>query len=233
MGSLVIEANNSKYLEIDDAASYAAVHDAASADSVQDIGIVIGQQYAAPPFEDWYLYRGTLQFALTGVSPNSALTAATISLYGQTDGSDTDFDITVVDGSDLGATIVVADYGELLNEITSYGALTTAGLAVEGWNVITLNAVGIAVIWDALSAGVVRFGLRSSRDISDTTPKLNGADANEYAIFYGIETAGKKPKLTLTFTSGEGKSTISVVGEQFHWVGGSGQEYFVSGTPVV
>lgn len=217
----VIEAGNSRYMPQYSSVSYAGVHDAADASSVQSLGIYVGQYYIAAPTE-WSVQRGTLEFDLSSIPTGATVTAATLSLYGFEDASDTDFNITIVSGADLTSTIVVADYGDLLNDTTSYGALTTAGLAIEGWNVITVNAAGLAIVQTALSAGLIRFGLRSSRDISNTTPKLNGADAYEQVGFYGYTTTNKKPKLTLTYASGEGQGVLKVKGEYLDYLSRTG-----------
>ena len=125
--------------------SYAAIHDAATGNSVSQSGastgsIAAGQRYDAPII-GWWVQRGVVMFDTSAIPAGAVISAASIKFTSVTDNSDTDFDIVIVSGTDLVDTLVLADYGDLLDDITSLGLLTTVGI-VPGE--IPLNAGGIA-----------------------------------------------------------------------------------------
>jgi len=146
--------------------SYSVAHDAAIAiawDSSTSNRLPIGQAVTSGPT----IWRSALFFDTSSLPDTAVITAATLSLYGSQDASQTDFDITVVNGTLLNDPIVAGDYGDLLNETTSGGAFNTSGFSVNSSNDIPLNAVGIGWI---SKTGMTKFGLRSSRDITATAP---------------------------------------------------------------
>jgi len=201
MAEVVIEATNCGLIANDPGSgTYNEVHDASLGYALDQYDyLYIGQTYSPPPNDDFAVNRGGVNFDISGIPTNATITAATLSLMGQFDESNTDFYITIVSGADLGDTFVDNDYGDLLSAIISFGSITTIGLLLEDWNIITLNAAGLAALQSALSSGVIRFGLRSSRDISTTNPKGNGGYWLEYCRLYGMMT-DKKSKLTITYT---------------------------------
>ncbi len=173
MPIITVEAENSGYVDYYDGVSpYATVHDAATSSWTQnDVAFWVGQDYYGS--NDYWLARAGLIFDTRAIPQGATVISVTLSLYGKDDDSDTDFDITLVDGSDLADTLVVADYGDLLDDTTSYGTVNTSGFSEEEWSEITLNATGLAVLQTAITAGTkIRFGLRSSRDISTTSPEI-------------------------------------------------------------
>ncbi len=200
-----IESSYARYLGVavlpaDYGVAYFTLHDRANGDSVYAAGVA-GQYYSDAGGGFWYfdIYRAGSNFDLSSLS--GTVTAVDVGLYGVGDNSGTNFDLTAVSGADLGDTYVVADYGDLLDDTVSYGSINTSAWVVEAYNTITLNATGIAVVQAAMGS-TLRLGFRSSRDISSTTPKLNGgAEYTEDVSWYGEGTANKKPKLTITYTS--------------------------------
>ena len=231
MATATITATNSGYV-YKWATTYAPAHDAAEGTNVyNDNYASVGQGYVAGGTQH-SVYRGGLIFDISEMGSGAFVTAATLSLMGKGDGSDTNFDITVVSGTDLADTLVLADYGDLLNDVTSLGSLTTVGYQLEDWNVITINALGLKTIRAALSSGVLRFGVKSSRDISITTPKLNGANAREWITFHGSDTSDKEPTLTITYSSGEGAGVLAIVEDRIHYFDAYGQERYFKGTAV-
>ena len=151
-------------------------------------GINVGQYWYSPAY---YVYRGVVFFASGDLPDTADISAAALHIYGEGDYSHTDFDVTVVSFS--GSQPPVADDFDVLGT-TSYGAASTSGFATDGYNTITLNATGIAAI---NKSGTTVFGLRSSRDISATTP--TGA---EYVRFYSADYDGgsRAPKLVVTYS---------------------------------
>lgn len=183
-------------------ATYAAAHDASSATSVirlNNSNFEVGQIYQYYGGDHgYYVYRGGLVFDTSIIPDSATIIETTLLLYGQTDGSDTDFDIVIVSGADLADTFVAADYGELLDDTISRGSINTSSFITNGYNKISLNAIGIGEI---SKTGNTRFGLRSSRDIDSITPKLNsGTLYREYVLIYGSDaTWDKVPKLEVSW----------------------------------
>ena len=180
--------------------NYLICHNKANADSIlNDSFVWVGQRYNTIGADQWQVIRGCLVFDTSSIPPTAVINAVTISVMGRNDVTiASDFDITIVSGVDLADIFVAADYGELLNDIISFGELTTVGFLLEDWNIIPLNALGIAAI---NIGGTTRFGLRSSRDIATIDPKGNGGNWYEWIAFYGMDTAGKEPRLTVTYTT--------------------------------
>ena len=182
------EATNTGLFARWDTGSYLTAHDAADANV--DIGIVLNNYgFRVGQADSYNVYRAGLVFDTSSIPSDATINGATLSLMGETNAAEADFDITIVSGTDLADTFVVADYGDLLNEITSLGSLTTVGFLLEGWNVLTISD-----LTKITKAGITRFGLRSSRDIS-STPTV----AYEYVVCYGSNTTNKKPRLTVTY----------------------------------
>jgi len=141
--------------------SYIAAHVAAT--SVADFydTLSIGQTRV------YSIYRSAVFFDTSSLPDDVYITSATLSLFGFVDVSDTDFDITVVDGSSLIPPLALSDYGLLRGQATSGGAFNTAGFSTSGYNDIPLNAAGMGWI---SKTGMTKFGLRSSLDIDIDDP---------------------------------------------------------------
>lgn len=203
MAELIVEASNAGTLDKRHA-DYTTAHDAASSTYVDNgqSGFSVGQGYGSvvvPPGNPGFvIFRAGLVFDISSIPAGSTITAVTLSLIPWLDESDTDFNIVIVSGADLADTLVETDYGDLLDDIVSRGVLSTLTMVLGDYNNIVLNSSGIADVQSAIGNNA-RFGIRSSRDISSTTPKLNGANAWEYVGIYGIE-VGYKPKLTITYS---------------------------------
>lgn len=218
--------------------SYATCQGAASAtitdqDPTSATGMRVGQQ-GGDDGNAYAVARAVVSFDLSALPINAVISAAVLSLYGKvgSDGNDSEFNIVVVSAKNIGTTLVAADYGELLDETTSMGSFTctTAGSFVStGYNVIALNAIGIA---DIVRGGITRFALRSNRDISVTTPKINGNYYIEDVTFWGNNKTDQEPKLTIAYASGEGSGVIAIVEERFHYIDAYGNERYIEGTLV-
>jgi len=195
MAELTIEAESFTYLQNrgTTGVSYATIHDAASGNQIgtdSENARELGQIYIPGAGQDLYrVFRFGLKFDCSALPAIFTITAAKIQLYAHSDNSSVDFEVTVVNGDDLDFPGVIADYGELLDEVTSYGAWDTVNWpGAASYIDINLNSTGIALIVD----GVVKFGLRSSRDIAKTTPTTL-----EYGYFSPLSSP---PKLVLTYS---------------------------------
>jgi hypothetical protein len=161
------------------------------------------------PEEGLYsIFRGALFFDTSSLPDDATITSATLSLYGYSDSSETDFDITVVDGSVLNEPLESADYGDLRSQTVSGGAFDTAGFSASGYNDIPLNETGMGWI---SKTGITKFGLRSSRDIAATEPT-----GDEFVNVCASEKGeGYQPKLVVTYAT---PTPIVGVGGEAHVV---------------
>jgi len=181
--------------------SYSAAHDAAIAfswDSDTSNRLPIGQTGQT----GFNIYRTALFFDTSSLPDSAVIISANLSLYGYQDSSQTDFDITVVDGSLLNDPIEGGDYGYLLNQTTSGGAFNTSGFSTGGYNDIPLNATGMGWI---SKTGMTKFGLRSSRDITAIVP---GAIAEEIEVS-SYEGGGNISKLVVSYDTAPPTPTIT------------------------
>jgi hypothetical protein len=171
--------------------SYSVAHDLPNAYFWDDFAIRIdtGQGENTAGF---HIYRSALFFDTSSLPDTAVITSATLSLYGFIDGSGTDFDITVVNGTLLNDPLVAGDYGYLGTQTTSGGALNTTGFSTSGYNDIPLNAAGVGWI---SKTGMTQFGLRSSRDIAATAPSTG-----EWVAVYSHEQGvGYRPQLNVSY----------------------------------
>jgi len=207
MGSYDISITQNNVGRIDRLAEadYASAHDANAGDYIQNHyhQMLVGQYKSGTP--TYSVYRGGIEFNLATLA-GLTLSACKLHINLASGSTVPDFDITIVDGKDLGATFVAADFGELLDETTSWGELNTAGLSL-GFIDITLNATGLAAVQAAIAGGVIRFGIRSSRDISSTEPT-----GDERISFIGNQvTETNEPKLIATVIVDEPTVTTQAV----------------------
>ncbi len=173
--------------------NYATAQGASTgAASTGEVYVEVGQFFSDSTY---WVYRAVVFFATGDLPDNATVAIATLGLYGYADQSDTDFDVTVV--SFAGSQPPVGDdYNDF--GTTSYGTLSTSGFTVGAYNFITLNAAGRAAI---NRRGNTALGMRSSRDISATTPT-----GKEYVFLYSADEAGtgKDPKLTVVYYAPRG-----------------------------
>ena len=175
--------------------TYNVVHDAGTGLVYDDFDNLSIGQYLWPiqPTPLQVIDRGALFFDTSSLPDTAVITAATLSLYGDDDMSDTNFDIVVMDGFLLNDPLVAGDYGDLLNQTTSGGVFNTSGFALD-YNDIPLNSAGMGWI---SKTGMTKFGLRSSRDITPTV-----STGLEYVAVYANEEAEegeRRPKLVVSY----------------------------------
>lgn len=129
----------------------------------------VGQQRTGASPYYYSLYRMACRFDTSALPDTAIISASDINLYLAADNSGTNFNITIVpytggfplNGEDDGYESDWKNIGS-----TDYGSLSTNGIGT-GWKSIPLNATGIAAI---SKTGNTDIGLRSSADISGTTP---------------------------------------------------------------
>ena len=140
-------------------ADYGTAHDTAFSMNDDDGYLSIGQTNVSGSYR---IYRSAVFFDTSSLPDDVYILAATLSLVGYSDDSDTDFDITVVNGSSLIPPLALSDYGLLRSQTISGGAFNTSGFMTAYFD-IQLNADGIGWI---SKTGMTKLGLRSSRDIN-------------------------------------------------------------------
>ncbi len=147
--------------------SWSAVYGAASGEIPISSTIVVGSD------SSYYCRRGTLYFDTSPLPDNADIESATLHLFGKSDETSTyvAFDLVVVDGSSIAEPPTAMDYG-YLGSRTAKGGYFRVNSTADNWrttryNIIELNATGLGWI---NRTGPTKFGLRSSRDISNRTP---------------------------------------------------------------
>ncbi len=173
--------------------SYSTGRTAASADTAATTtpSINVGQ---ALSYGEYYIPRTALYFDTSSVPDNGVITASALYLAGSVDSSDTDFYIQVQNGMPTypHTPLVVSDYyyGYYAG---NGGQLSTAGWALGYYNLLTLSAEGMSWI---NKTGYTKFLLRSSREISGTTPT-----GYEYIGINSYESGSSyQPQLRVVYT---------------------------------
>ncbi len=163
---------------------------------------IIGQYYGLG--YGYEVYRSTLFFDTSALPDDATITSATIKLYGQSDQSTTDFNITIQNGQPTYPhdPLVVADYDKS-NYSSSGGTLSTSGWTTSGYNNLSLDATGMT--WISLT-GATKLCLRSSRDIAGTTP--TGLERiGFYSAQYYI--SAKRPYIEINYTTADPVAYVS------------------------
>lgn len=193
----IFEAAHTGYLYKNNTApdTYDDCHDAANADSAtdDDTVIAVGQANDFGGADDFKIWRGYLEFDTSDIEDTATIAMAEIIM--EVDSFfviDNEFNLTVVSpGSGVENPLAIGDYNTMMGQTTSWGSVTIVEPATnKKVLVITLNATGISAI---SKTGITRFGLRSSRDISSTTPGT-GVNAQEYIT---IDTVAFAPRLAV------------------------------------
>ncbi len=198
MPELIIIDSNSGYLERQSpiAGTYAQAHDVANADAVYNgVGTLhIGQFYRLFPTEYYTVRRCGMIFDTSPIPVGATMVSATLVLIARQLVGASGFSVVLVSGAALLDIFVVADFGDLLGAVVSFGAVVIANPPNETVLTINLTAAGLAAI---VPGGTTRFGFRSSLDISNTPP----IGSTEEGLLYGAGTAGKEPRLTVIYTT--------------------------------
>ena len=153
--------------------------------------IIVGQAGGG----SYTVYRGALYFDTSAIPDGATITSATLKIACNADASDTDFNITITNGQPTYPhdPFVTGDYAKANYADTSGGSLTTSGITLDAYKDIAVNATGLT--WINLT-GTTKLLLRSSRDISGTSP-----GGFEDVLLYGADNANYKPKLVVNWTT--------------------------------
>ena len=145
----------------------------------------------------YHVYQTYLYFPISnyfGVWPY-AINSATLSLYGQTNSSETDFTIEAY-YYDWGTTLTSANFRTptQLAALTKVATFATSGFSTSQYNVFTSEASFPATL---ASDPHGRFVVVSSRNVSSTQPS---AASNEWVQAYSGSNATNKPRLVISGT---------------------------------
>lgn len=182
---------------------WATVHNAANATSVENGGMT-GQSYwhhASWPYWYWRIWRDTAIFNTASLDGLIILSAKLqVRKAGIAVANPDTQHLIVVSGADLSeAGIVVADYGDLLDETTILGEITAddyTDVPNGTFADIPLNAAGLATL---NIPGYAKFGLRGERDILGLHDEILAANnwftySSPYDVF-----EARRPKLVVTY----------------------------------
>jgi hypothetical protein len=165
----------------------------ASSGTVSSSGayITIGQRkQPGLPISTYYINRGFVFFNTSALPSNAFLDNATLSLYKKDDYSTIDFDITIQNGQPTYPhnPMQSSDYNK--NDYSGNGGTLNTSSFTSGYNAILMNNLS----W-INKTGTTKLCLRSSRDISGTTPT-----GNEYVNVDSSEFLGMcPPKLDIVY----------------------------------
>jgi len=192
-----------RYAWLAEGAVYATIHDQATADDDA------GTYYVVPTAQGWYktftefrVYRAILPFV--GTIPAGTITAASVFLYGEALYDDAAFDLHLVDADGIDYESYDA-YGDLLPKIASYGSIASGSWSTSGYNEIVLEGYALTYLSDNRTNP--QFGVRTSRDISTTSPTENG-NFIEGVEFYAQQ-YGETPNRAYLYVTYIGVPTVA------------------------
>lgn len=172
--------------------TYAECWGATTADVYGSGSYSVGGQ-ATDGGSNFGISRGVAIFDTSVIPTDANITSAVLSIYVETDHSDTDFNFTIQSSATYPHNPMQAsDYYYAWYGSADGGSRNTSEIAGAGYWNITLNDTGEGYINDA---GYTRFMLRSSRDISATQPT-----GDEYITFSSRDQGESvAPKLYVTY----------------------------------
>lgn len=153
----------------------------------------VGQTYSGGFYS---IKEAFLSFNTSAIGDSDTINAASLSVYGATDSSTTDFTIQART-KDWGASLTTADWvaGADLGALTLLATFSTSGFTTSGYNTFTENGSNLR---SAISlTGITYILLNSSRHEAGNTPT-----GSEQVKIYFADEAGttQDPKLVVTYT---------------------------------
>lgn len=165
----------------------------------------VGQAADGNPGFLYQCTEGFLSFDTSSLPDDAVILSVTLSLYGDTDSSTTDFTINAR-AHDWGAEITGADWvaGASLPAKTLLATFATSGWSVAGYNDFTSEAAFLTAI---NKNGTTYIILSSSRHEGNNTPS-----GDEYVLWETANNSGtsKDPKLVVEYTQFTGTIAASL-----------------------
>ena len=187
--------------------TWATKHDAATGDEADPTAAELACQISAGTNVNTWLRirRIFLLFLTSALGAGADITAATLSVVGvgKEDNLGGSGAVRLVTSSPASNTnLVTADYDQLGTTAQTDTDPTIAGITADSatFTDFTLNATGIASI---SKTGVTKFGLRITKDATNTEPTYEGtnnASRVTWEMAEEIVAGDKRPKLVITYT---------------------------------
>jgi hypothetical protein len=120
----------------------------------------------------WSIARGYIEINTSSILVEDTVLSAQLAfnIYGVDGfiGEGNEWDLTLVPATGVHVPLVEGDYLALRGNTTDYGHVTVSPPSIiNGWLVVPLTPAGVAAI---VKGGITKFGIRSSKDISKTSP---------------------------------------------------------------
>jgi hypothetical protein len=150
----------------------------------------------------YYIYRAAYLFDTSGLPDGAVISAATLSIYGSSTYGSGTHTYNIYSSNPASNTALVSDdFDQFGTTAFCDSAIAHADWDTSDYNDFALNSSGIAAI---SKTGVSKFGMReAAHDVANSAPT---ADAYIQG-YYAEQGEGYKPKLVVTYTTGEAKNS--------------------------
>ena len=171
-------------------ASYATVHSTANYADVTTTTVYIRNSVFAGNYD---IRRTGLNFDTSAIGTEPIISSSVLSLYGSSVDSTMPDNINVYGFTPNGTdTIVTGDYSSFGTSIFCDTSIAFGSFSTVAYNDFTLNTAGKDNI---NKTGVTTFGMRTTKDVSETTPYTGN-----YIISHSADSGSNKPKLVVTYS---------------------------------
>lgn len=201
-------------------------------------GVVMNISAKPSEADKWMtLYRSIFCFDTSVLPSNCYVSAATLSIYGKANKADSANitpDVNVYTSAPASTTALAAGDFDSLGSI----ALCDTPIAYGDWNEGTpgtanefvLNADGLAAI---SRIGITKLGIRNaSYDVAHTAPNWTSGTGSTIFCWFNEQGTTYRPKLVITYLTGEQIAGIEIVETRFHYLDAYGVERYIEGTVV-
>lgn len=175
-------------------ASYATAHDAATGTHLDSEGTGL-LSVENSLVGTYYISRSLTNFDTSALSSSATITAAVLSLYGNSvANADTDSVSIVIHSITSNTDYSLSDWGSF-GTTKQASDIANASISTIAYNDFSLNATGLSNI---NKTGISKFAQRTAKDIANTAPT-----GSNYVTFKSADTTGtaNDPKLVVTYGS--------------------------------
>lgn len=178
------------------ASTYATARGTGTQDLNNQTVNIVGQFFSSAPL--YICYRQYLRFDTSSIGSGSTVTSVTMTLTATADSSTTDFDVQIVKYDWSALSPVSSNIDAVYDGILAGTADTNIWRNTSGMSINTNYASGALDTSWVSKTGYSYYGLRSSRDASNTAPT-----GSEYITLGGVAnaTSAYRPYLTVAYTS--------------------------------
>lgn len=177
------------------ASTYATARGTGTQDLNNQTVCICGQFFVSTPI--YICYRQYLRFDTSSIGASATVTAVTMTLTATADSSTTDFDVQIVKYDWSSLSPVSSNIDAVYDGILSGTADNNIWRNTNGMSVNTNYTSGALDTTWVSKTGYSYYGLRSSRDFSNTAPT-----GNEYITLAAVAngTSAYRPFITVTYT---------------------------------